>query len=195
MSNQNNNNQQQGQKQPRRQYNFTPVLPMRAKYNVSEWAIREKEYSDSIDSIVFPFDPDDVDITNLNAMIDQCYSIAKIEQAIYTRLYEKMHLKRKNSEIEAYLIVKRTQPKDANGNAPKITEGEMKALVVEYLGHTPVDTTQFTIYQLEEMAQDRRIYMDAILDILRQKSDKLITNSGALKLGVQLMNFGGGNQP
>lgn len=178
----------------KKSYSFIPITPMKDKYTPDEWQQREQEYMNSVNSINIPFEPDDVDLTNINAMIDQVYSIAKIETAIYTRLYEKFYRRRKNSETEVYVIVKRNIPKDAHGNPQKKTEAEIKALGIEYLTTAKVDQTNYNIYQMLEMAEDRRVFMDAVIDILKQKSDKLITDSGALKMAIQLSGNYGNNQ-
>lgn len=179
----------------RRQYGFIPIGPIAQKYTDLEWTQREEQYKNSVSSIVLPFEPDDVDINAINAMIDQVYTIAKIEYAIYDRLFEKLTRQKKNSETEVYLIIKRGLPVDANGNPEKRTETEMKALGANFLLNHIVDGTSYTIYQLLDMAETRKVFMEAIIDILNKKSDKLITDSGALKLAVQLSGRGGGNTP
>ena len=161
--------------------NFITLSPMKSQYKNSEWAQREEEYVKCIQSLEIPFEPDDKDICALNAAIDQVYSIAKIEQAIYTRLYDKMYQRRKNSETEVYLIVKR-----GIQAGQKVTEAEMKGLGVEYLTTNTVDNSSYNIYQMVDMALGRKTFMDSVVDILKTKSDKMITASGALKLAVQI---------
>ena len=165
----------------KKNYNFITISPMKSKYTATEWAQREEEYVKAINSIQIPFDPDEKDICALNAAIDQVYTIAKIEQAIWARTYDKMYQRRKKSEAEVYLIVKR-------GVAPgqKVTEAEMKGLGIEYLNSNKVDNTTYTIYQMVDMATDRKTFMDGVVDILKSKSDKMITASGALKLAIQI---------
>lgn len=166
---------------------FIPITPMKSKYTPQEWTAREQEYAQSVNSISIPGNPDTKDIMNLNSAIDQVYTIAKIECAVYERLYDKFDRKRKNSEIEVYTIIKSNLPKDANGNPEKKTETEMKALGMTYLNNTPVDANNgYTIYNLLEMAEDRYVYMKAIVDLLKDKSDKLITDTGTLKLEVRI---------
>ena len=164
-----------------KKYNFTQLSPMKSQYKASEWAQREEEYIKCIQGLEIPFEPDEKDICMINAAIDQIYSIAKIEQAVYSRLYEKMYQRRKNSEAEVYLIVKRNIPA-----GQKTTEAEMKAAGIEYLNTHKVDNTNFTIYQMVDMALDRKTFMDGVVDILKTKSDKMITASGALKLALQI---------
>lgn len=164
-------------------YNFKQLSPMKSKYTQQEWAEREQEYVDVIGTLVTPYEPDDKDICALNAAIDQVYSIAKIEQAVYTRMYEKMYQRRKNSEAHVYLLVKKTLPPDK-----KTTESEMKALGVEFLKNEGVDGSKYNIYEMVDMAMDRKCFMDGVIDILKQKSDKLITDSGALKLAIQIQS-------
>lgn len=170
----------------KRQYGFISLPPMKQKYSVTDWQKREQEYIDSVNSIAIPYEPDDTDITSINAMIDSVYTIAKVEQAIYSRLYDRNHQRRKNSEVEVYLISKRGLPLDTNGNPQKTTESELKALGVEFLKNNKVDSTSYNVYELESLAADRKVFMDSIVDILKSKSDKLITDSGALKLAVQI---------
>lgn len=174
-----------GEKQLTNEYGFIKLPDMKTKYTTDEWKIREQEYMDSLNSISIPFDPDDADIMALNSMIDQVYSVAKIEQAIYKRLYEKYYRQRKNYETEVYIIVKRNLPVDANGNPEKKTEAEMKGLGIEYLKNKLIDNSNYSIYQMVDLLEDRMIFMDAVVDILKNKSDKLITDSGALKLSMQ----------
>lgn len=164
-----------------RKYSAVQLTPMKQKYSKKDWADREAEYISVIQSLEIPYEPNEKDITIVNAAIDQVYSIAKIEQAIYTRMYDKLYQKRKNSESEVYLIVKRgIQP------GQKVTESEMKALGVEYLINTKVDSGAYTIYELVDMALERKAFMDGVVDILKSKSDKMITASGALKIALQL---------
>lgn len=164
-----------------KKYNFTQLSPMKSKYTKKEWSDREAEYVAVIQSLEIPYEPNDKDITMVNAAIDQVYSIAKVEQAIYARMYDKMYQKRKNSEAEVYLIVKRNVVA-----GQKTTESEMKALGVEYLNTTKVDNGNYTIYELVDLALDRKTFMDSVVDILKSKSDKMITASGALKIALQL---------
>lgn len=160
---------------------FIELPPMKSKYTEADWSQREAEYIASINSLNIPADPTEVDILGFNAAIDSVYSVAKIEQATYSRLYDKMYQKRKNSETEVYLIVKKQLPADK-----KATEAELKSMGVTFLGSNPVDGTKYSIYQMVDMALDRKTFMDAVVDILKQKSDKLITDSGALKLSLQI---------
>lgn len=162
-------------------HNFIQISPMKSKYRNSEWQQREEEYIQCVNSITIPFEPDEKDICALNAAIDQVYTIAKIEQAIWSRLYDQMYQRRKNHEAEVYLIVKRNI---AAGQ--KSTEAELKALGVEYLNTNKVDNTNFTIYEMVDMALNRKTFMDGVVDILKTKSDKMITASGALKLALQI---------
>lgn len=165
---------------------FIPITPMKSKYTPQEWTAREQEYAQSVNSIAIPPNPDTKDIMSLNSAIDQVYSIAKIECAIYERLYDKYDRRRKNSEIEVYSIVKKNLPVDANGNPEKKTETEMKSMGMIYLNNTTVDGTQYTVYHLLEMAEERYIYMKAIVDLLKDKSDKLITDTGSLKMETKI---------
>lgn len=168
---------------------FIPITPMRSKYTPQEWSAREQEYMVSVNSISIPGTPDTKDIMNLNSAIDQVYTVAKVECAVYERLFDKFDRRRKNSEIEVYTIIKSGLPKDANGNPEKKTETEMKAMGMVYLNNKPADqnaSSGYTIYNLLEMAEERYIYMKAIVDLLKDKSDKLITDTGSLKLEVKI---------
>ena len=167
-------------------YGFVILPPMKDKYSTSEWELRESEYIASINSISIPTEPDDKDITSLNSFIDSVYTVAKIEQAIYSRRYDRNYQRRKNSETEVYVIIKDGNMPDANGNKAKMTEAEIKAKGVQYLRNSAVTGTSLNVYELESMTADRKIFMDSVVDILRSKSDKLITAAGALKLAVQI---------
>ena len=172
----------------KRTYGFKQMTAMKPSYNTQQWEDREKEYIEAINSIIIPYEPDDVDITAINAAIDQIYTIAKIEQAIYSRQYDKQYQIRKNSETEVYMIIKNNPPLDANGNPLKMTEAEMKARGVQFLNTNPApnQNTKYNVFQLESMAADRKTFMDSVVDILKSKSEKMITASGALKLALQI---------
>lgn len=170
-------------------HRFKPVTQMKAKYTQDEWSQREQEYIDSVGSIVIPDEPNPRDILSINAMIDSINTIARIEHATYKRLFEKFSRRRKNSETEVYVIVKNNLPVDVNGNVEKKTESEMKSLGTRYLTTTPdkdFGSGVYTIYQLVDMAEERYIFMDAVIRLLDDKAGIMITDSGAMKLEARV---------
>lgn len=170
---------------PKFQHNFLSISNAKIKYTKDEWAQREQDYINAVGSIVIPAEPDPSDITAINSMIDQINTIARMEYATYKRLYEKFNRRRKNSEIEVYMIVKNNLPKDANGNPEKKTEAEIKALGMSYLNNTPdkdFGGGTYSIYQLLDMAEERYVFMDTLVRLLDDKAGIMITDSGAMKL-------------
>lgn len=153
--------------------NFKPMTQL-------EWEAREGYYSDLLvsPSMMLPIDPSPGCIMNLEATIDAVYSEARLELAHCKRQMEITERKFKAGHKEAYLTLK-DQGK---------TDKEREALAVTYLKTTPIDGMNMTVYQAFDVAEFRFMFMDAVIDILREKHGRCITDSGLLKLEDSLNN-------
>lgn len=143
-----------------------------------EWETKEKFYTNQLASkdLVLPIDPTSSDLTAIEAKIDELYSQARLDLAHCKRQFENIERKFKAAHKETYLIVK-DQGK---------TEKEKEALAVSYLKNNALDGMSITIYQAFDIAEYRLLFIDAVVDILKEKHARCITDSGLMKLEVSL---------
>lgn len=163
-----------------------PVNLFRRAYSKAEWEQIEDFLIEQLNSIQLPEQVTPQDIMALNARLDELATPVMWLYQQTKRTYEAIQMDRKNAEKQVYMIVK--DAVDANGNptGKKRTEGEIAAAIVEYLNQTPVGDYPNSIYVMEKAAMERYLFMDAVVSVLKQKAEKLITDLGAVKLEASL---------
>lgn len=176
------------------------IANVKQVYRPQEWEEREQYYITEASKIILPVTPTSTDIMRITANIDSLLSEVLLEQAYVGRKYEDLDMKMKLAEKETFAILKQ-----GNGTVPgsvantttvaaasKLTENDVKGLVVKYLGSHPLPGFKVDIYSLIQAVQPRKGFVDAVVKILVEKKGALISDLSMIKLEASIGN-GGGN--
>lgn len=172
-----------------------PVNVFARTFTRSEWEKIEEWLIEEINKIVIPDRVTPEIIQQLNAQIDKLTVPVMWLYALTKRNYESLTMDRKNAERQVYLLVKDEIGPDGKPTGKKRTEKETEAHITQYLNTTPLQKADGTsmpapIYVMEKSAMERFVFMQAVVDMLKQKSDKLITDLGAIKVEAQVTSGG-----
>lgn len=141
-----------------------------------DWDSFEDFYIKAVNSIRIPIDFTPRDILRVNAEVDRVYGLARFDAAESKKRLEKYKLKLSNAQKQAKLGFKK---------ADGYTADDRDALVTTYLETAPLKGEKEPLYTLIERWQDRKIFMDAVIDNLLKKADKMLTGNGSLKLDAR----------
>jgi hypothetical protein len=141
-----------------------------------EWRLIEKYYQKKVKAIRVPHDLSPRGILRINAKIDRVYSEARFDAAFARERYEFFKEKYMLAKKQANLHFKQVKG---------ITAEDREALVLTHLETTPLPGFNEPILTLVERWRKRKIFMDAVIDTLLQKSGMMINGNGALKLDAQ----------
>ena len=144
--------------------------------NATAWAQLEQYYTELITQIHVPEDPDTNDIKFIVAALDSVYAEARLDLAKARRGHDRIERKYKLAMKEAYLAVK---------DAGK-TEKDKEALAVAYIRTTKLDADPMPVTDMLDIAEERYLFMQAVVDVLNDKSGKCITENGLLRIDVEL---------
>lgn len=158
---------------------FNPAIAQRA-YTNGQWILKEDWYTNQCNSIQLADNPTPSDIQSVALKIDALLSVARIDYAFVTQMYDKYCMQLKIEEKRNFVDLKISPP--ATYNTLKLTVDEMKGVVASVIQKTPWGGTKYSLYELVEMSSNRSIFMEAIIKILQDKKDLLITHSGMLKI-------------
>ena len=158
---------------------FNPAIPNRI-YSANQWITKEDWYASECASIVISDTPSPVEIQQIASKIDALLTLARIDYAYVNQTYDKYNMQLKIEEKRLFVELKINPPTKFNGL--KLTVEEMKGVVTNVIQTQHWETTQYSLYQLVEMASKRNIFMEGIIKILQDKKDLLITHSGMLKI-------------
>lgn len=153
-----------------------PSHDIRQPMNKSAWEEYEEYYFDALKDIQIPEDIDASDLMRISSELSAIFTYARFDYMYIKRHYEKLKRQMKRAEKQAYMAVK------ALGKNDKEREG----LVNKYLEDNMLFGYPVTMYDAIDIYEERAFFMEAVLDDLRDKSAKLITGNGALKLDVEL---------
>lgn len=138
-----------------------------------EWRLFEKYYQRAVRKIRVKPDLSPRDILRINAQIDRVYGEARFDAAhaktMFDRYKEKFALAKKQANMH-FKAVK------------GITADDREALVLTHLETTPLPGMKEPIIPLMERWRERKVFMEAVIDTLLQKSGMMINGNGALKL-------------
>lgn len=163
-----------------------PVDLFKRAYSKAEWEQVEAYLTEQLNNIVIPEDITPADIKRLNAQIDRLSAPVMRLFAMTKRAYEGITMDRKNAEKQVYMLVRDVTDENGKPTGKKRTEAEIAAAITEYLNQTPINGYPQPIYVMEKAAMERYVFMQAVVDTLKQKGEKLITDLGAIKLEVQV---------
>ena len=141
-----------------------------------EWDKVEDYYVETVNDIEIPYDIDPQDLIDLNHKLSKLYTKARFDYMYIKRQYEKIKRQLKRAEKQAYMAVK------ALGKNDKEREG----LINKYIEDNNMFGYPVTMYDAYDIYEDRAFFMEAVLDDIRDKSGRLISNNGALKLDSEL---------
>ena len=158
---------------------FNPAIPNRT-YSANQWITKEDWYASECASIVISDTPSPAEIQQIASKIDALLTLARIDYAYVNQTYDKYNMQLKIEEKRLFVELKINPPTKFNGL--KLTVEEMKGVVTNVIQTQHWETTQYSLYQLVEMASKRNIFMEGIIKILQDKKDLLITHSGMLKI-------------
>lgn len=151
------------------------------RYNIEgitqkEWKTVKEGYTTWLEGIQIPRDVTATDIKTLNHQLDQIYTEARVNYTYLEFQYDKFLRMYKHAKETVYLSVK-DQGK---------TEKERSALVYDYIEQYALPGMPKPLPELLEIIEERYLFFRGLIDIIKDKSSRLITDSSALKLESQL---------
>ena len=158
---------------------FDPTIIQRT-YSKSQWAMKEDYYTQQCNSIIISDSPSPAEIQQCAARIDALLSMARIDYAYANQQYDRYSMQLKIEEKRLFVDLKLSPP--SQYNTLKLTVDEMKGVVASVILKNKWSGTSFNLYELFEMSSSRNIFMEAIIKVLQDKKDLLITHSGMLKI-------------
>jgi len=145
-------------------------------YSSADWPAISSEYATGLRDLVIPLDPTPAAIMDLQSRIDQLFTSARLD---YGRLKAELESLKQLHKVlsRAYYLDFKDQGK---------TEKEREALVQRHImqNHQHGDSDLITAIALLE---EQVLFMQTVVDILKDKSQRLITHLGSLKLEQSLM--------
>lgn len=144
-----------------------------------EWQTIEKRYQKAVRAIVVPDDLDPVRILQVNADIDEVYSIARFH---YSKAKSKLkYYEGKLARYQKTAKLGFSKAKRETG----VTEKDLEALVIQQLESAPLPGDKKPIFEIIDMWTERKLFLEAVIDTLLRKSGMMINGNGALKLDAQ----------
>lgn len=153
-----------------------------------EWELVEAYYLEKANKIHIPEDPKPFDITSINSQLEQLYHEARLDYYYAKGAFDNLEGAYRKLKRALYPIVK--QGKNAEERDHLLQDhlmatklDELDANILRSLGILPVPRT---IYVMHESYKDRVDFLQAVLDLIRDKTGRLITDSGAMKIESSL---------
>lgn len=153
-------------------HGFDVRTPMKS----TEWEEIEDYYADKANDIVVPEDIDAQDLIDLNHKLSKLYTEARFDYMYIKRQLEKLKRQMKRAEKQAYMAVK-----DLGKN-----DKEREGLINKYLEDNKVFGYPVSMYDALDIYEGRAFYMEAVLDDIKDKTGRIISDNGALKLDAEL---------
>lgn len=158
---------------------FDPSQIRRA-YNDAQWMAKEDWYTQQCNAIQLTDSPSPAEVQSAALQIDTLLSVARIDYAYVAQMYDRYSMQLKIEEKRLFVDLKIQPP--SQYNTLKLTVDEMKGVVASVIQKQPWAGTKYSLYELVEKSSSRNIFMEAIIKILQDKKDLLITHSGMLKI-------------
>ena len=141
-----------------------------------EWADFENYYIEKVNEIVIPEDLTPRDILEINAQIDEVYGEARFDYAFAKSQLAKWEQRLSNAKKNSKLIFTKMKGQ---------TNEDREALITTFLETHALKGDPAPLYTLVERWTERALFMEAVIDNLLKKSDKMVNGNGALKLDAQ----------
>ncbi len=153
-----------------------------------EWKAKEKSYQARVTAIVIPPDVTPQQIIAIQAEIDPLYAEARIDLAKTKRTYDRVKRDIKNYEKMVGLNLKQMVSDPAIPKELKPSnEKERDAWCIDYIKRTHLPGYNIDIYIAMNIAEERHVFIEAVVDILKEKADRLITDVACLKMDAELL--------
>lgn len=168
------------------------ILNVKTNYKSDEWTSRESYYIQEIAKLNISTTPVTTEIMAVTSGIDSLLGEALLDFAYLKRKYDRFNTKLKIMEKEYFHVIK----DDPTVKAKKPTESEVKGMVVTYIKNNPIEiapNAKVCIYTLIEGVEERYIFMDYIVGILKEKKMALFADKSMLQIeaGVNVDNVQG----
>jgi hypothetical protein len=158
------------------QKHFDLEFDVRKPMKAADWEKIEDAYAEAVNDIVVPEDVDGQDLVALNSQLSEVFTKARFDYMYFKRQLEKIKRQLKRAEKQAYMAVK-----DLGKN-----DKEREGLINKYLEDNKVFNYPISIYDAYDIMEERAFFMEAVLDDIKDKSGRIISDNGALKLDVEL---------
>jgi hypothetical protein len=112
----------------------------------------------------------------INSQIDEVYSVARFDYAYCKKMSERYSTRLSNAKKQSKLVFTKQTG---------MIKEDRDALIIQYLEVKPLKGDKEPIILLVERWREREIFMEAVIDNLLKKSDKMVNGNGALKLDAQ----------
>lgn len=165
-----------------------PKPDISRQINSQLWYEVETYYQHKIGLIHIPEDPKPFDITRINSNLEALYHEARLDFYYTSKSFERIS--------DAYKKLKRSLWPIVKGGK---NEAERDHLMQEYLLQTTLDklspaviqslglpAAPVNVYVMYDTYKERMDYMKAVMDIISDKTSRLITDSGAMKIESML---------
>lgn len=146
------------------------------KVTDDEWEELEDYYVKEVQAIEVPQDLSARDILRINAEVDEIYSIARFDYAYAKKMSARYQQRLSNAKKQMRLVFTKTKGQ---------TNEDREAYISTFLDSSPLKGDKEPLYTLVERWTEREIFMEAVIDNLLKKTDKMINGNGALKLDAQ----------
>lgn len=158
---------------------FNPSIIKRT-YSPSQWKAKEDWYTTQVNNIRIGECPNPQDIQLIASQIDTLLSMARIDYAYISQNFDRYSMQLKIEERRLFVDLKLSPPTQYAGL--KLTVDDMKGVVASVIMNNKWDGTKLSLYSLVQEASSRHIFMEAVIKVLQDKKDLLITHSGMLKI-------------
>lgn len=153
-----------------------------------DWELVEQYYLEKANAIHIPEDPKPDHIMAINSQLEQLYHEARLDYYYANRAFGSIESAYRKLKRALYPIVK--DGKNAEHREHLLQEHLMATTldkldpkVLNALGITPVPRSVYTLY---ENYKERVEFLQTVLDLVKDKSGRLITDSGAMKIESNL---------
>lgn len=141
-----------------------------------EWDEFEDYYIEAVQDIRVPDDLTARDILRINAEVDEVYSLARFDYGYAKSMSTRYQQRLSNAKKQMKLVFKKEKGQ---------TNDDRDAYINTFLDSSPLKGDKEPLYTLVERWTQREIFMEAVIDNLVKKTDKMINGNGALKLDAQ----------
>ena len=166
------------------------IQNVKKSYTNKEWEQREDYYKNACGALNLDETPTTTTVMALTAKIDDILSEALLDLSYIKRSYDMYKTSMTLEEKESFTILKQQQL--ASGN--KITENDVKGLVVTYLKKKPISqNSKASIYDTVQYYSYRLAFIESVVKILTEKKAGLITDNTMLKIEANMTLQGTAN--
>lgn len=148
------------------------------------WQVIEQYYITEIDKIHIPEDPKPFDITSINSQLERVFHEARLDYFYANKAFGKVQDAYKKLKRAMYQSVKAGKNEAEREHLYQelfmsLTLDKLQPDIRDALGLPNIPTSIYTVY---EGSKDRVDFLKTILDLISDKSGRLITDSGAMKI-------------